>query len=116
MKKAICVDFDGVIHQYSQGWLDGSVYDKPIKGAKRSLAHIVKSGFEVIIFTTRLNSEVNSDTDQQLEKIKEWLTKYGFREQQHYHRITAIKPQATAYIDDHGVEFTSWREVLAKIS
>jgi len=36
-KNTIAVDFDGVIHQYSKGWEDGSIYDKPVKGVRQAL-------------------------------------------------------------------------------
>jgi hypothetical protein len=40
------MDFDGVIHKYSKGWLDGSIYDEPMEGAKEQLAKIVKKALE----------------------------------------------------------------------
>ena len=32
MRKNIVFDFDGVIHKYSKGWQDGSIYDEPVEG------------------------------------------------------------------------------------
>jgi hypothetical protein len=33
----VLVDFDGVIHRYSKGWGDGTVYDPPVAGARAAL-------------------------------------------------------------------------------
>ena len=33
-RKTIVFDFDGVIHKYSKGWQDGSIYDEPVEGIK----------------------------------------------------------------------------------
>ena len=36
-KKTICVDFDGVIHAYSKGFHDGTIYDPPTPGTSLAL-------------------------------------------------------------------------------
>jgi len=36
----IGIDFDGVIHKNSKGFYDGTVYDKPVSGAKEALEKI----------------------------------------------------------------------------
>ncbi len=107
------MDFDGVIHKYSKGWLDGSIYDEPMEGAKEQLAKIVKKGFRVVIMTTRLNHIENgqAEAEKQRKMMIEWFDKYGFEEGVHYHELTALKPQAGIYIDDRGMRFTNWVDV-----
>jgi len=78
-KGSICVDFDGVIHRYSRGWFGGSIYDPPVEGAREGLKHLTSKGFEIIIFTTRLNPEVNENIEFQKKELVRWLTKNGFR-------------------------------------
>lgn len=34
--KSICIDFDGVIHDYSRGWQGIDVFDKVIPGASEA--------------------------------------------------------------------------------
>ena len=50
--KTIAVDFDGVIHQYSRGWQDGTIYDPPLPGALEALATLMET-YAVFIHTTR---------------------------------------------------------------
>lgn len=110
-QKTIAVDFDGVIHRHSKGWLDGSIYDTPVEGSKRELEKLVEKGYKIVIFTTRVNPEMGDDIEVERKKIEDWLNSHGFSEDTHYHRITALKPKAIAYIDDHAIRFTSWKDI-----
>ncbi len=110
-QKAIAVDFDGVIHKYSEGWHDGSIYDSPVEGSKKQLKRLVDKGYKVIIFTTRVNPEMGDSVEVENKKIEEWLTSNGFKQNIHYHKITALKPKATAYIDDRAIRFTNWEDI-----
>ena len=63
--KTIAIDFDGVIHAYSKGWQDGSIYDKPIEGIFEFIGQLFKNGYSVYIHSTRNSSQ-----------IKNWLQWY----------------------------------------
>ncbi len=110
-QKAICIDFDGVIHRYSKGWQDGSIYDPPMEGARDQMEKMVKNGYKLVIFTTRLNPEVNEDTNLEKNKMTKWLSENGFELNKHYHDITAVKPNALVYIDDRALRFTNWTDI-----
>lgn len=62
----IAVDFDGVIHGYSRGWQDGSIYDPPLPGAIDGLRALMDQD-AVFIFTTR-----------EPEQVMAWLEGFGF--------------------------------------
>jgi hypothetical protein len=62
----IAFDFDGVIHRYSRGWQDGTIYDPPIPGALEALDLVLES-FPVFILTSR-----------EPEQVMPWLESYGF--------------------------------------
>ena len=109
----ISIDFDGVIHQYSQGYQDGSIYDPPIKGAARFLhdCMFVKN-WSVFILSTR-----------DPEQIKEWMESILFQGKELPFQITILptdqkfwnekknigvtnrKLAAHVYIDDRGFRF-----------
>ena len=102
-KKEIAVDFDGVIHQYSKGWHDGSIYDAPMAGVKEALIELGKK-YKIVVFSRRA-------VHQGRKVIKDWLD----INQIPYDRITKIKPKARWYIDDRAVHFTTWPETLKEI-
>lgn len=123
--KTIAIDFDGVIHRYSKGWHDGTVYDGPVEGALPSMEHLLRLGFHLYIHTTR-------DPYQVVQWFKELTTVVHFvvevvhpnelvdkkfwqgKENSHLPVIgvTNQKLPAIAYIDDRGVRFKSWAQVL----
>lgn len=62
----IACDFDGVIHAYSKGWQDGTIYDPPMPGALEGLRALMDR-HAVFIFTTR-----------EPEQVMPWLEQHGF--------------------------------------
>jgi hypothetical protein len=129
----IAIDFDGVIHAYSKGWHDGTIYDPPLPGAIEGL-HALMEQHAVFIFTTR-----------EPEQVMPWLESHGFDvtiddrcgncpngipsictdckgsglltfwNHQGQLLVTNRKLAATAYLDDRAVRFTDWDQALADL-
>jgi len=107
----ILIDFDRTIHKYSKGWLDGSIYDKPIDGIKEAINEL-RQKYEIVIFTARVSQEENKDWKEQSLAIKEWMKHYGI----YFDRITAEKLAAKFYIDDRAIRFEgNWSTTLQVI-
>jgi len=96
-KGVIGIDFDGVIHRYSKGWQDGSIYDKPIEGTDKALTELLDKGYKLFIFTAR-----------PLKGIREWLKSNFEDERIHNINLTNKKLPAQLYIDDRGYRFKGW--------
>ncbi len=109
-RRTVAVDFDGVIHRYSKGWNDGTIYDPPVDGALAALERLHRR-YDVVIFTTRVNPAMRG-ADTQMDEIVRWLERHGFRKGQHYDDITHAKPAALVYIDDRGLHFRDWDKAL----
>tara|TARA_B100000287_G_scaffold397900_1_gene414882 strand:+ start:120 stop:1079 length:960 start_codon:yes stop_codon:yes gene_type:complete len=112
--KNIAVDFDGVIHNHDKGYYDGTCYGKPIDGAKESLKELSKK-YDVVIFTAKAKPDrglINGKTGTQL--VWEWLEENEM--DKFVTKVTAEKPRAVAYIDDKGITFDTWKNVLRSIS
>lgn len=116
MAQTIAVDFDGVIHAYSKGWQDGTIYDPPVIGAFQALMDLMAK-YAVVIFTSR-----------EPEQVKPWLEEqFGFNvaldgdpEVQFWNHqgqllVTNRKLPALAYIDDRGIRFETWHQTLADV-
>ena len=48
-KKTICIDFDGVIHDYSNGWQGEDVFGQMIPNADTGTSVLKQKGWTVII-------------------------------------------------------------------
>lgn len=99
--RTICLDFDGVLHGYSQGWQGGIVYDVPVPGAVYACRKLAEQ-FDLIVCTARDN----------LDDVRIWLAFWEFPEMP----VVREKPPAILYIDDRGMRFTEWPDALAWIA
>lgn len=95
MKKNIVFDFDGVIHKYSKGWQDGSIYDSPVPGIWAIINKLRDCGYRVVVVSTRCQ------TQDGIEAIQKWLSSYGIIVDD----VCATKPPAMVYIDDRAICF-----------
>ena len=102
----ICIDFDGVIHVMKGyttdyiGWESGKIEGELALGAKEAIEKLQKR-YNVIVFTTRDN----------LTTVSLWLNEHNIS----CKRVTNHKPEAIAYIDDKGIRFESWDQVMDDI-
>lgn len=115
----IAVDFDGVIHAYSRGWADGTIYDPPVPGALDGLRALMDRD-AVFVFTSRST-----------EQVADWLFERGefnitweppgesiceFWNDRERLLVTNRKLPATHYLDDRAVRFTDWAQALADLA
>jgi len=115
--RTVAVDFDGVVHGYSKGWHDGTIYDGPKQGAIEAL-RVLMGRFAVFIHTTR-----------DVYDVALWLGRYGFEceawpalppaefwNTQGVLLVTSRKLPAVAYIDDRAVRFRNWTQTFGELA
>lgn len=112
----VAVDFDGVIHRYSKGWHDGSIYDPPMPGADRALEHLFYAGCKIIIYSTRLTDRLVDGVHKpsQIAQVMSWWTSHGLCKQVEFWTELG-KPLAHVYIDDRAVHFKDWTSTLEEV-
>lgn len=99
MKPTVCVDFDGVLNNYTHYENDLST---PRKGCKEFLETLSKT-HRVVILTAR-----------NFAKVLNWLQEYDLSK--YVVDVTNIKPQATAYIVGGAIPFDGdYEGTLAKL-
>lgn len=113
---AVAVDFDGVVHRYSKGWLDGTIYDDEMPGALDGIRNLQRNGFAVFIFTTRDASQVaNWIHARGLDVTVDNSTTSTFWNDTSRVLVTNRKLAAVAYLDDRSIRFTSWDDVRQQV-
>ncbi len=114
MKKTVCVDLDGVLAKYDE-WEGVDHFGDPIEGAVEFTKKLGET-FDVVIFTTRCNPEVNKPERPHLlvNRVREWLDKHGF----HYDDIYSGegKPIAQWYVDDRAIVCRPQDELGAELA
>lgn len=103
-KKTLAIDFDGVIHRYSSGWQDGSVYDPPVPGAIDEL-HVLAGRYRLVVFTAR----------DELGPVRDALALWGLLDGT-IDEVTNQKPKAWAYLDDRAVRFSDWDTAVTELA
>ncbi|MFM7910893.1 MAG: hypothetical protein ACKO9W_01840, partial [Bacteroidota bacterium] len=107
----VAIDFDGVLHQYSEGWKDGQIYDEPVEGSRQALQAMKDMGWKIYIFSTRSNKLYHKDQEKaQDQAMKTWLE----HQEIPYDRLWNFgKPMADVYIDDRALTFRGdWKAPL----
>lgn len=87
-KPRVCVDFDGVLNDYT-GWKGEDDLGLPAIGAAAFLRRL-HGPYEVVIFTTRPE-----------QKVWDWLDKHNLFLD--VDAVTSTKPPAFAYVDDRAI-------------
>jgi len=100
----IAIDFDGVIHD-NEHPSPGRRMGLPMKGAAEALAVFESKGYSIVVFSIWAGDEHGKKI------IGDWMNYFKLP----FTRITNIKPDADYYIDNKGIHFTTWEEVLPQI-
>ena len=114
----IAVDLDGTILDFDwDSWVNKRMgyFGNPRRGAIEALKVFRQWGYRIIIHTCRTNTRVNPRyTLGELWLMVEKLL--------NYHKIPfdevwveTGKPVADYYIDDRGIKFINWKQVLLEV-
>lgn len=116
-KPILCVDFDGVIHSYTSGWVEHDfIPDPPVSGAIQFLFEAVKH-FDVKIYSSRSNSKYENGIRAMKNWLYYWAKKELTNEPPDYKLISFMneitrpetwpqeKPSAFLTIDDRALTF-----------
>lgn len=111
----LAIDFDGVLHDIDNP-VEGRRMGAPIEGARESMLALEDDGHTLVIHTVRAVVPIDEGYDEALARrvkhIEDWLEFYHIP----YHEVTAIKPNADAFLDNKGIHFVSWGSAMQSIN
>lgn len=115
-KYTIAIDFDGVVHRYSQGWHNGTAYDVPMDGAYSALLMLLDQ-YSVFIFSSRDSQEIVHWFNKHLPdlKVEEIPEDMDMWKKKGVIGVTTRKLPAYVIIDDRAIKFENWAETLDEI-
>ena len=109
-EKVVAIDFDGVIHNDSMGYHDGTIYGNPLEDSIKSLKKLSKK-YTIKIYSCKSNPNrplVDGKTGTEL--IWEWLDTHNVKDC--VDDVVWGKPNAIIYIDDKGYKFENWNDTI----
>ncbi len=115
-KPILCLDFDGVIHNYRSGWKGArNIPDPPVEGALEFMLTALEAGWDVVIHSSRGRYLGG------IRAMRAWLYRHAYAKGIWYEtglgmseglemvRFSRWKPSAQVTIDDRALTFDgSW--------
>ena len=96
-RPVLALDFDGVLHSYTSGWMGvDKIPDPPVPGALEFCQAAVER-FEVVVHSSRC-SDITG-----LQAVAEWLDVHDFPPEI---QVCGLKPPAHVTIVDRAITFT----------
>tara|TARA_R110002110_G_scaffold2739_11_gene13123 strand:+ start:1745 stop:2104 length:360 start_codon:yes stop_codon:yes gene_type:complete len=104
MGNLLAIDFDGVLHRPTRARSGfASPQGQAVTGAAKAV-RALSVDWRLVVHTCRAASPEGR------EGVLRWLAAQKLDDL--FEDVTAMKPVATAYIDDRSIRFTNWADVL----